>query len=35
MKRIASSALAPGLALALLALAQPWLEQRMLTHMLV
>lgn len=35
MKRIETSALAPGLALAGLALAQPWLEQRMLTHMLV
>jgi hypothetical protein len=35
MRSIATSALAPGIALALLALAQPWLEQRMLTHMLV
>ncbi|MCC8363795.1 hypothetical protein LK996_12000 [Lysobacter sp. A6] len=35
MKRVATSALAPGLALAGLALAQPWLEQRMFTHMLV
>jgi hypothetical protein len=34
MKRVVSS-LAPGLALVVLALAQPWLERRMFLHMLV